>query len=217
MSINATVQAAMSSSDSVPDMYLSVIKHTFSSFGNIFASLGLWVVHGLVLVLCFFGFIFAVFLLFLPIKLIAERIFETASATAPSNERPSAQYQQQDLEANLDASEDVRTATVEQVPDNTTKEQGCLDRKKPSYAKDPAIPFPAPNDSTDEQVHFTNISDPGPSNVGDGERAIHLNDGEIVHMPSDFVDSDGGFDYELGEHDAHDWSGRKRGKPISDW
>ena len=122
MSINATVPATMSSSDSALDLYTSVISHTFSSFGSIFNSIGLWVVHGLVLALCFCGLVLAVFFLFLPVKLIAERIYENTSATAPSNEPPNSQHQQQDLEANMGSLEGVRVPEVEQAPENTTKE-----------------------------------------------------------------------------------------------
>ena len=218
MPINTTVQAAMSSSDSVPDLYLSVISHTFSSFGSIFASLGLWVVHGLALALCFFGLVLAVFVLFLPIKFIAERIFENVSATAPSNEHPSSQYQQQDLEANLDSSEDMRTPSVEQRPDNPAEEQARLILNKPSHAMDTAMASRAPNDLTDEQVPPVNISHPGPSNAAaaDDERATHSSDGEILDVPSSPVDSGRGSDYELEEHDAHsEWP--EMGKPVSGW
>ena len=218
MSINTTVQAARSSSDSALDLYTSVIGHTFSSFGSIFASLGLWVVHGLALVLCFFGLLLAVFVLFLPIKFIAERIFENVSATAPSNERPSSQYQQQDLEANLDASEDVRTAIVERVPENTTQEQAQLISNKPSHATEIAMASRAPNDLTDEQFPPANILHPGPSNAAaaDDARATHSSDGEILDVPSSLVDSDRGSDYELEEHDAHsEWP--ETGKPVSVW
>ena len=218
MSINTTVQAAMSSSDSVPDQYLSVIGHTFSNFGSIFASLGLWVVHGLALALCFFGLLLAMFILFLPIKFIAERIFENVSATAPSNERPSSQYQQQDLEANLDASEDVRTAIVERVPDNTTQEQAQLISNESSHATEIAMASRAPNDLTDEQVPPADISHPGPSNAAaaDDERATHSSDGEILDVPSSSADSDKGSDYELEERDAHsEWP--ETGKPVSVW
>ncbi|KAK0508238.1 hypothetical protein JMJ35_009322 [Cladonia borealis] len=126
----------MSPSDSVPNLYLSVIKHTFSSFGSIFNSIGLWVVHGLVLALCFCGLVFAVFLLFLPIKLIAERIFENTSATAPSNEHPNSQHQQQDLEANMGSLEGARIPEVERAPDNTTKGQAHHIFNESSHATD---------------------------------------------------------------------------------
>ena len=205
----------MSSSDSVPDLYLSVISHTFSSFGSIFASLGLWIVHGLALALCFFGLVLAVFVLLLPIKFTAERIFENISAGAPSNERPSSQYQQQDLEANLGPAEDVRTTSVEQVPNNATEEQARLILNKPSHAMDTAMASRAPTDSTDEQVPLANISELGPSNAGYGEHATHSSDGEIVNMPSDSVDSDRGSESELEEHDAHsEWPVTIKRAPV---
>ena len=218
MSINTTVQAAMSSSDSALDLYTSVIGHTFSNFGSIFASLGLWVVHGLALALCFFGLLLAVFFLFLPIKFIAERIFENVSATAPSNEQPSSQYQQQDLEANLDSPEDMRTTSVEQMPDNATEEQARLILNKPSHTMDTAMALRATNDSTDEQVSLTNILHRGPANAAAAadEPATHSSDGEILDVPSSSADSDKGSDYDLEERDAHsEWP--ETGKPVSVW
>ena len=169
----------MSSSNSVPDLYLTVIKHTFSSFGGIFAGLGLWVVHGLALALCFCGLVFAVFLLFLPVQLIAERIFENTSATAPSNEHPNSQHQQQDLEANMGSLEGARVPEVERAPDNTNKEQTHHVFTESSHATDTEMASQAPNDSTDEQVPLDNISDPGPSNAVDGE-CLYPSDGEIT-------------------------------------
>ena len=179
MSINTTAPATMSSSDSALDLYTSVIGHTFSSFGNIFASLGLWIVHGLTLALCFFVLIVAVFVLLSPIKLIAERIFETISATAPSNEHLNSQHQQQDLEANMGSLEGVRVPEVERAPDNTTKEQDHHTVNESSHATDTEMVSQAANDSTDEQVPLDNISDPGPSNADDGE-CLYPSDGEIV-------------------------------------
>ena len=216
MSIDTTVPTALSSSDSVLELYLSVISHTFSSFASLFASLGLWIVHGLALALCFFGLVLAVFILLLPIKFTAERIFENISASAPSNERPSRECQQQDLEANLGPSEDVRTTSVDQVLDNATEEQARPILNKPSHAMDTAMASRAPNDTTEEQDPLANVSDPSPSNSGDDERATHSNDGEIVDMPSDSVGYDRGSDSELEEHDAHSrWPGTSR--PASFW
>lgn len=191
MSINTTVPATMSSSGSVPNFYLSVIKHTFSNFGNIFASLGLWVVLGLVLALCLFALGFAVTLLFLPIKFIAERIFENISASASSNERPGAQCQQQDLEANMGSLEGARVPEVERAPDNTTKEQAHHIFNESSHATDTEIGPQAPNDSTDEQVPLNNISDLGPSDADDGECATYPSDGETVDVAPDWVDDRG--------------------------
>ena len=187
MSINTTVPVAMSSLDSLPNLYLSVIRHTFSSFGSIFASLALWIVHGLALALCFFSLVLAVSILFLPIKFTAERIFENISAEDPNDESPSSQCQQQDLEANTGSLEGVRTTSAEQVQENATKEQACLIPNKTWHAMDTSMASRAPKDSTDEQVPLANISDRGSSNAGDGE---------IVDMPSDSVDS------ELEEHAA---------------
>ena len=179
MSINTTVPGTMSSSDSVPDLYLSLIKHTFSSFGSIFISLGLWVVHGIALALCFCGLVFAVCLLFLPIQLIAERIYENTSPTAPSNEHPNSQHQQQDLEANMGSLEGARILEVERAPDNTTKDQAHHIVNGSSDTTDTEMVSQTPNDSTDEQVPLDNILDPGPSNAVDGE-CLYPSDGEIV-------------------------------------
>ncbi len=47
-----------------------------------------------------------------------------------------------------------------------------------------------PYDSIDEQVPLANNPNSGLSDAGDGERATHSSDGEIVDMPSDLVDLD---------------------------
>ena len=206
----------MSSSGSVLDLYLSVIGHTFSSFASIFASLGLWIAHGIALALCFFGLLLAATFIAMPIKFIAERILENTSANAPSNECDSSQGQQQDLEANVGSLEDVRTTSVEQVPDNAIEEQDRLIPNRSSHARDKARTSRAPNQSTDEQIPLANISDPGPSNVSDGERASCSSDGENLDVPSGSVDSDRGSDCELEEHDAHPgWP--KPVKRVSFW
>ena len=129
----------MSSSGHVPDLGLSVIGHTFSSFGSVFASLGLWIGHGLALAVCFIGLLLAAASLVLPIIFIAERIFQDTYARAPSNERASTQCQEQDLEANVGSSEDVRTTSVEQVPENATEEGARPVLDKPSHTMDTAM------------------------------------------------------------------------------
>ena len=192
----------MSSSGSVHDLYSSVIGHTFSSFGSIFASLGLWKAHGLALGLCFFGLLLAAFFIALPIKFIAERILENTSASAPSNECDSSQGQQQDLEANMGSLEDVRTTSVEQPPDNATEEEARLIPNKPSDAIETAMASRATAQSNDEQIPLAYSSDPGPSKAGDGERSTYSSDGENLDMPSGSVDSDRGSNSELEEHDA---------------
>ena len=193
----------MSSSGSVVDLYLSVIGHTFSSFGSIFASSGLWIAHGLALALCFFGLFLAATFIALPIKFIAERILENTSASTPSNEYASSQSQEQDLEANVGSLEDLRITSVGQVPENATEEEARLIPKKPSDDMDPAMASRAPNDSTNEHIPLTNMSDPGPSNAGNGERATYSTVGENLDMASGSVDSDRGSDFVLEEHDAH--------------
>lgn len=193
----------MASSDSVHDRGLAVIGHTFSNFVSIFASLGLWLAHGLVLALCFFGLLLAAASLVLPIIVIAERILENTSASAPSNECASSQGQEQDLEANVGSLEDGRTTSVEQVLDNATEEEARLIPNKPPKAMNPTMASRAPNDSTNEHIPLTNISDPGASKAGDGERGTYSSDGENLDMPSGSVDSDRGSDFELEEHDAH--------------
>ena len=197
MSNDTTQLEAMASSDSAHDAGLFVIGYTFSSFGGIFASLGFWLVHGLVLALCFFGLLLAAFSLVLPIILIAERIFENTHARAPSDERGSSQGQEQDLEANVGSLEDVRTTSVERPPDNATEEEARLIPNKPSDAMDTGMASRAPNDSINEQIPLATISDPGPLNAGDGERASYSSDGENVDMPSGSVDSDRGSDSEF--------------------
>ena len=130
------------------------------------------------------------FVLLSPIKLIAERIFENISASAPSNERPGTQCQQQDLEANMGSLEGARVPEVERAPENTTKEQAHHIFDETSHATDTEMASQAPNDSTDEQPPLDNISDPGPSNADHGE-CLYPSDGEIV--------DDRGSDYELEE------------------
>ena len=206
----------MSSSGSVLDLYLSVIGNTFSSFGSIFASFGLWIGHGLALALYFFGLLLAASSLVLPIKVIAGCIFENTYATAPSNERASSRCQEQDLEANMCSLEDVRTSGVKQDQDNATEEQACLILNNPSHTMDTAMASQAPNQSTDEQIPLANILNPGPSNAGDGERASCSSDGENLDMPSGSVDLDGGPDLVLKEHDAHPWW-PKSIKRVSFW
>lgn len=206
----------MSSSGSVLDLYLSVIGHTFSNFGSILASFCLWVGHGLALALCFVGLLLAASSLVLPIKVIAERIFENTYARAPSNERPSSQCQEQDLEANMGSLEDVRTTSVDQVPDNAAEEGARLILNKPSHAMDPAMASRAPNNSTDEQIPLANVSNPGPSNASDGKRASCSSDGANLDMPSDSVDFDRASDSGLEVDDSHpEWP--KPIKRVSFW
>lgn len=215
MSNDTTQLEAMASSDSAHDAGLFVIGYTFSSFGGIFASLGFWLVHGLVLALCFFGVLLAAFSLVLPIILIAERIFENTYAKAPSDERGSGQGQEQDLEANVGSLEGEGTTSVEQVPDSATEEARLIPNE-PSDAVDTEMASRAPNDSTNEQIPLANISDPGRLKAGSGERATDSSDGDYLDMPSGSVDSDKGSDCELEEHDAHPgWP--KPVKQVSFW
>ena len=193
----------MSSSGSVHDLYLSVIGHTFSDFGSIVASFGLWIGHGLALALCFFGLLLAASSLVIPIKVIAGRIFENTYAGAPNNECGSGQGQEQDLEANVGSLEDVHTTSVGQGQDNDTEEEARLIPNKSSHAMDTAMASRASAQPTDEQIPLTNMSDPGPLKAGDGERATYSSDGENLDMPSGSVDSDRGSDSELEEHNAH--------------
>ena len=198
------------------DLGLSVIGHTFSGFGSVFASFGLWIGHGLVLALCFVGLLLAAASLVLPIIFIAERIFQNTYARAPSNERASTQCQEQDLEANVGSSEDVRTTSVEQAPENATEEGARPILNKPSHTMDTAMASQVSKHSTDEQIPLVNISNPGATNAGNGERTIYSSDGENLDMPFGSVDYDRGSDSDLEEHGAHPgWP--KPVKRVSFW
>ena len=217
ISTDTTILAAMSSSGHVRDLGLSVIRHTFSSFGSVFASFGLWIGHGLALALCFVGFLLAAASLVLPIIFIAERISQDNYARAPRNECASTQCQEQDLEANVGSSEDVRTTSVERAPENATEEGARPILNKPSHTMDTAMATQASkHSSTDEQIPLVNISNPGATNAGNGERTIYSSDGENLDMPYGSVDFDRGSDSDLEGHRAHPgWP--KPVKQVSFW